>query len=130
MEEQIMNEHNSLVATFASRKVAGEIVRKLQKSGLDLARLSIVSKDQDRIAHEVEGATVIGGLDELGFAQSSCIPRESLRDYEAELKVGRVIAFVHGSAEDIAKAKSVVDLAHPDGWDGKVGCAVYYGCFD
>ncbi|HUW51600.1 MAG TPA: hypothetical protein VMV75_11365 [Sulfuricella sp.] len=125
-----MNEHNSLVATFASRKVAGDTVRKLQKSGLDKAKLSIVSMDQDRIASEVEGATVVGGLDELDAEQSSCIPRESMLDYEAELKVGRVIAFVHGSAEDIAQAKSIVDLAHPDGWDGKVGCAVYYGCFD
>lgn len=125
-----MSEHNSLVATFANRGIAEATVRELQKSGLGKAKLSIVSMEQDRLSRAMEGATVVGGLDELGAEQSSCIPKESMLDYEAELKVGRVIAVVHGSVEDIAQAKSIIDLTHPDGWDGNVGCAVYYGCFD
>jgi len=125
-----MSEHNSLVATFANRSVAEDTVRKLTKSGLAKDKLSIVSMERDRLAGEVEGATVVGGLSELGAEQSSCIPPDNLFDYEAELKAGRVIAVVHGSAEDIAQAKSIIDLTHPDGWDGKVGCSVYYGCVD
>jgi len=125
-----MSEHNSLVASFANHSVAEATVRKLQKSGLDKAKLSIVSRDGERLAREVEGATVFGGLDELDVEQASCIPKESLLDYEAELKGGRVIAVVHGSIEDITQAKSIIDLTHPDGWDGKVGCTVYYGCID
>lgn len=130
MEDRIMSEHNSLVATFANRSVAEATVRKLQKSGLDKAKLAIISTDRERIAQDVEGAMVVGGLDELGAEQASCIPPDNLLDYEAELKAGRVLAMVHGSAEDIAQAKSVIDLTHPESWNGNVGCSVYYGCFD
>lgn len=130
MEDKIMSEHNSLVATFANRSVAESIVRKLHKSGLGKGKLSIISKDRDHLASEVEDATVVGALGELDAEQSSCIPPDNLLDYEAELKAGRVIAMVHGSAEDVAQAKSIIDLSHPDGWDGKVGCSVYYGCVD
>ena len=125
-----MSEHNSLVATFANLSVAESIVRKLHKSGLGKGKLSIISKDQHHLAGEVKGATIVGALGELGAEQSSCIPPDNLLDYEAELKAGRVIAMVHGSAEDVAQAKSIIDLSHPDGWDGRVGCSVYYGCVD
>lgn len=125
-----MSEHNSLVATFANRSVAESIVRKLHKSGLGKGKLSIISKERDHLASEVEDATIVGALGELDTEQSSCIPPDNLLDYEAELKAGRVIAMVHGSAEDVAQAKSIIDLSHPDGWDGKVGCSVYYGCVD
>ncbi|MFN3398372.1 MAG: hypothetical protein ACK4ZS_07540 [Sulfurimicrobium sp.] len=125
-----MSEHNSLVASFANHNLAEATLRKLQKSGLDKTRLSIISKDREQISREMEGATVLGGLDELTAEQAGCIPQESLLDYEAELRGGRVIAVVHGSVEDINQAKSIIDLAHPDGWDGKVGCTIYYGCID
>jgi len=125
-----MSDHISLVATFANRNVAEDTVRKLQKSGLDKARLSIVSKDRERIAQDVAGAIVVGRLDELEDEQASCIPPDNLVDYEAELQAGRVLAVVHGSPEDIAQAKSIIDLHHPESWNGKVGCSVYYGCYD
>lgn len=125
-----MSEHNSLVATFANRSVAEATVKKLYNSGLAKTKLSIVSRDRDRLSHEIEGATVVGELDELDAEQASCIPPDNLLDYEAELKAGRVIAVVHGSPEDIAQAKSVIDTTHPDSWNGNVGCSVYYGCFD
>ena len=130
MEDKIMSEHNSLVATFANRSMAESIVMKLHKSGLGKGKLSIISKDRDHLASEVEDATVVGALGELDAEQSSCIPPDNLLDYEAELKAGRVIAMVHGSAEDVAQAKSIIDLSHPDCWDGKMGCSVYYGCVD
>lgn len=130
MEDRIMSEHNSLVATFANHSQAEATVRKLQQSGLDKTKLSIVSKDREHIARDVEGATVFSALDELGAEQASCIPPDNLLDYDAELKAGRVIAVMHGSREDIAQAKSIIDLTHPDGWNGKVGCSVYYGCYD
>lgn len=125
-----MSEHNSLVASFASHSLAEATIRKLQESGLDKTRLSIISKDRERISREMGGATVLGGLDELDAQQAGCLPQESLLDYEAELKEGRVIAVVHGSIEDINRAKGIIDLTHPDGWDGKVGCTIYYGCVD
>lgn len=125
-----MSVHNSLVATFANHSVAEATVRKLHKSGLDKDKLSIVSMDRDLLAAEIEGATVVGKLDELGAEQASCIPPDNLLDYEAELKAGRVIAVLHGSPEDIAQAKNIIDLTHPESWNGKVGCSVYYGCFD
>lgn len=125
-----MSEHNSLVATFANRNVAEATLRRLRNSGLDNAHLSIVSRDRERIARDVEGAMVFAALDELGPEQSGCIPPDNVLDYEAELNAGRVIAVLHGSPEEIAQARDIIDLAHPESWSGNVGCSVFYGCYD
>lgn len=122
-----MSENNSLVATYANHRLAKATVKKLQKAGLDMGKLSIVGKDENKI---LEGATMVGGLNELGATQYSCISRETIPDYEAELKTGRLLLFFHGTADEIAQAKSIIDTTHPEGWDGNVGCAVYYGCLD
>lgn len=127
MEILTMSENNSLVATYANHSLAKATVKKLQKTGLDMSKLSIVGKDEDKI---LEGVTVVGGLYELGVGQYSCISRETIPDYEAELKADRLLLFFHGTADEIAKAKSIIDTTHPEGWNGNVGCAVYYGCID
>ncbi|MHB1621451.1 MAG: hypothetical protein ACYCTY_16110 [Sulfuricella sp.] len=122
-----MSENNSLVATYANHSLAKATVEKLQKAGLDMGKLSIVGKDENKI---LEGVTVADGLYELGTEQYSCISRETIPDYEAELKAGRLLLFFHGTADEIAQAKSIIDTTHPEGWNGNVGCAVYYGCLD
>lgn len=125
-----MSEHNSLVASFGNHHLAKTTVEKLHKAGFDMRKLSIVSKDPHSIAGELEGAAVVGRLNALDAAQYNCIPSESILDYEAELEVDRLLLVAHGTADEIAKAKIIIDTAHPDGWDGSVGCAIYYGCFD
>lgn len=122
-----MSENNSLVATFANHSLAKATVKKLQKAGLDMRKLSIVVKDENKI---LEGVTVVRDLNELGVEQYSCISRETIPDYEAELKVDRLLLFFHGTADEIAQAKSIIDTTHPGGWNGNVGCSVYYGCLD
>jgi len=122
-----MSENNSLIATFANHNLAKATVKELQKTGFDMSKLSIVGKDEDQI---LAGVTLVDGLHALGTAQYSCISRETIPDYEAELKAGRLVLFFHGTADEIAQAKSIINATHPDGWNGNVGCAVYYGCLD
>lgn len=122
-----MSENISLVATYANHGLAKATVRKLQSDGFDMSKLFIVAKDEDK---SLAGAAVVSALSELGSDQFSCIPRENIPDYEAELKTDRLLLVAHGTPDEIAKARSVIDLTHPDGWDGNVGCAVFYGCID
>ena len=122
-----MSENNSLVATYADHSLAKATVEELQKAGLDMGKLSIVGKDENKV---LEGVTVVGGLNELGAEQYSCISRETMPDYEAELKASRLLLFFHGTAGEISRAKSIIDTTHPEGWNGNVGCAAYYGCLD
>ncbi|MBU1689664.1 MAG: hypothetical protein KJ958_10905 [Gammaproteobacteria bacterium] len=122
-----MSENNSLVATYANHSLAKATVKKLHKAGLDLSKLSIVGKDENKILQKV---TVVGGLNELGAEQYSCVSRETIPDYEAELKADRLLLFFHGTADEISQAKSIIDTTHPEGWNGNVGCSVFYGCLD
>jgi hypothetical protein len=127
MEIHTMSENNSLVATYANHSMAKATVTKLQKAGLDMSKLSIVGKDENKT---LEGVTVVDDLYELGTEQYSCISRETIPDYEAELNADRLLLFFHGTADEIAQAKSIIDTNHPESWNGNVGCAVYYGCLD
>lgn len=122
-----MSKNNSLVATYADHSLAKATVKELQKTGLDMSKLSIVGKDENKV---LEGVAVVDGLNELGAEQYSCISRETIPDYEAELKAGRLLLFFHGTADEIAQTKSIIDATHPEGWNGNVGCATYYGCLD
>lgn len=122
-----MSENNSLVATYADHSLAKATVKKLHKAGLDMSKIYIVGKDEDKI---LEGVAVVDGLYALGTEQYSCISRETIPDYEAELKADRLLLFFHGTADEASRAKSIIDTTHPEGWNGNVGCAVYYGCLD
>lgn len=125
-----MSVNNSLVATYANHRLAEATVRKLQTAGFDLNKLSIVSKDPHDLAGEFDGAAVVSELEALDEMQYSCIPMESVHDYEAELQVDRMLLVAHGTPDEIALAKSIVDTTHPEDWGGRVGCTIYYGCFD
>lgn len=125
-----MSVNNSLVATYANHSLAEATVRKLQTAGFDLKKLSIVSKDPHDLAGEFDGAAVVSGLGALDEMQYSCIPKESILDYEEELQVDRMLLVAHGTSDEIALAKSIVDTTHPEDWGGGVGCTIYYGCFD
>lgn len=122
-----MSENISLVATYANHGLAKATLRKLQNDGFDMSKLFVVAKDEDP---SLEGAGVVSALSELGSEQFSCIPGEYLPNYKAELDVDRWLLVAHGTPDEIAQARSVIDAAHPDGWDGNVGCAIYYGCMD
>jgi hypothetical protein len=122
-----MSENNSLIATYANHSLAKATVGKLQNAGFDLSKLFIVAKNEDK---PLAGTAVVSSLSKLGPEQFCCIPRENIPNYEAELDADRLLLVAHGTPDEITLAKSIIDSTHPDGWNGKVGCSIYYGCID
>ena len=61
------------------------------------------------IVATLEGAAVGAGLSALGAALFSIgIPKDSVLNYETELKAGRFLLIAHGTPEDLEKAKNIV----------------------
>ena len=57
----------------------------------------------------LEGAAVIGGVSALGAGLVSIgIPRDSVLKYETALRTDKFLLIVHGSAEDVDKAKGII----------------------
>ncbi len=58
----------------------------------------------------LEGAALVGGLSALGAALSRIgIPKDQIIQYETALKVDKYILMVHGTAEEVEKAKSILE---------------------
>lgn len=125
-----MSAHNSLVATFANPDLAEATVLKLQKSGVDMSKLSIVGRKQPIMAGELRETLRVGGLKSLSAEQANCIPLDNLEVYEAELGANRVLLVTHGTPDEVALTRRIIESVHPESWDGKVGCSIYYGCDD
>lgn len=125
-----MSENISLVATYANHGLAKNTARKLKVSGFDVSKLSIFSNDKNDSVDELGGATVLNRMEALNEARYTCIPQDRINDYEAELKADRLLIVAHGTADEIAQAKRIIDATHPESWDGKVDCTIYYGCVD
>lgn len=124
-----MSTHNSIVATYASHRLGGATVTKLQQAGFDMTKLFVAAKHNPVI--ESEGVSTIGDLDALdNLLYQIDIPGESVADYELEFKNDRLLLAAHGTAGEIELAREVIAATHPEGWNGNVGCAVYYGCHD
>jgi len=57
----------------------------------------------------LEGAVVVGGLSAVGAALTQIgVPKDQVIKYEAALKVDKYLLVVHGSADDQARARSVL----------------------
>jgi len=73
------------------------------------------------IVGALEGAVVVGGLSALGAGLYSIgIPKNSIVQYEAALKSDKFLVIAHGTADQVAKAKSILETtgatqvaAHP-----------------
>ena len=58
----------------------------------------------------LEGAAVVGGLSALGAGLASLgIPKDSIVRYETALKADKFLVIAHGTREDVARAKSILD---------------------
>jgi uncharacterized membrane protein len=58
----------------------------------------------------LEGAVVVGGASAIGAGLVSLgIPRDSIIKYDTALKSDHYLLIVHGSSEDIERAKSIID---------------------
>ena len=62
------------------------------------------------IVGALEGAVVTGGLTALGAGLYSLgIPKDSIVKYETAVKSDKFLVVAHGSASDVAKAKSILE---------------------
>ncbi|MGC9195466.1 MAG: general stress protein [Syntrophobacteraceae bacterium] len=62
------------------------------------------------IVGALEAAVVTGGLSALGAGLYSLgIPKDSIVKYETALKSDKFLVIAHGSAADVAKAKSIME---------------------
>ena len=62
----------------------------------------------------LEGAAVVGGLSALGGALASLgIPKNSVLQYETALKADKFLVLAHGTADEVTRAKSVIDGTKP-----------------
>ena len=57
----------------------------------------------------LEGAVFVGGLSAIGAALTRIgVPKDQVIQYETALKVDKYVLMVHGSAEEVAQAKSLL----------------------
>ena len=61
------------------------------------------------IVGALETAAVVGGLSALGAALYSIgIPKQSILQYETSVKAGKVLLVVHGTPDEVSRAKSLL----------------------
>jgi len=73
----------------------------------------------------VEGAMVVGGLSALGAALYGIgIPKDSVIQYESDIQADRFLVMAHGTAEDRARAKSILAGEHPTRLEFTAGAKV------
>ncbi len=59
----------------------------------------------------LEGAATLGGLSVLGAALASIgIPKNSILEYETEVKAGKFLLLAHGNEQDVENAKQTLNL--------------------
>ena len=64
----------------------------------------------------LEGAVVVGSLSAMGAALSQIgVPKDQIIKYESAVKADKFVLMVHGSTEEVEKARSV--LAATKGWE-------------
>jgi hypothetical protein len=62
----------------------------------------------------VEGAVVVGGLSAIGAALYSMgIPKDSVIQYDTDLKADKFLVMAHGNAAEIERAKEILDTSGP-----------------
>lgn len=64
------------------------------------------------IVGALETAAVVGGLSALGGALFSIgIPKNSILDYEKAIKASRFLVIAHGTTDEVAKAKGILETS-------------------
>jgi hypothetical protein len=62
----------------------------------------------------LENAAVVGGLSAIGAALFSIgVPKDSVIQYETDLKADGFLVMAHGTAEEVARAKAVLGTTNP-----------------
>jgi hypothetical protein len=61
----------------------------------------------------LEGGVVVGGLSALGVALVNLgVPKQQVIRYEEALKADKYVLIVHGTPDEVQKAKDLIDNAH------------------
>ena len=70
----------------------------------------------------VESAVVVGGLSALGAALYSIgVPKNSMIQYEADIKADGFLVMAHGTADEVARAKGILGTTGPSRLDVHAG---------
>ena len=70
----------------------------------------------------IENAVVVGGLSALGAAlYSAGVPKDSVIQYETALKADSFLVMAHGTAEEMARAKTILGDANPSSLEVHAG---------
>jgi hypothetical protein len=74
------------------------------------------------IVGALEGATVVGGMSALGAGLYSIgIPKDSVLNYETQIRAGKFVVIAHGTRDEVEKGRTV--LAAATHFEGKTdGC--------
>ena len=76
------------------------------------------------IVGALEGAVVIGGLSALGAGLYSIgIPKDSIIEYETQIKAGKYAVITHGSPDVVSKTKSTLAMTKHQGVQEHDCCA-------
>jgi hypothetical protein len=68
-----------------------------------------------RIVGALEGAALTGGITALGAALFSIgIPKNSVLRYETEIKNGKLLLVAHGAADDVERARKLLEQTHAE----------------
>jgi hypothetical protein len=66
------------------------------------------------IVGALEGAVVVGGVSAIGAGLYSIgIPKDSILKYETAIKADNFVLVAHGTAEEVAKAKDILQTTQP-----------------
>jgi hypothetical protein len=66
------------------------------------------------IVGALEGAVVVGGLSAVGAGLYGIgIPKDSVVQYEMDLKTDKFLLMVHGSATEVEKARGIIERTQP-----------------
>jgi hypothetical protein len=66
------------------------------------------------IVSALEGAVVVGGLSAIGAALFSLgIPKDTVLKYEVALKADKFLLVVHGTADEVARARDILRNTKP-----------------
>ncbi len=70
----------------------------------------------------LENAALVGGISAIGAALYSIgIPKNSVVEYEAALKADKFLVMSHGTPEEVARARAILDAAKPSRLDVHTG---------
>ncbi len=97
-----MEYKDSAVAICNTYVQAKQVVKKLRLSGIDIEKLYIVNGL--RVGTGIDGFTSFESvLSDFG------IPENSIIQYEIAVKADKYLVIVHGSREDVEKAKDIIE---------------------